>query len=67
MSGLSNINIEKCLIKEKNEDLKKNFKKVILSDSLTEYIDFKKIIAKNKSHYPLLTMNTSRKNHPGVH
>ena len=67
MSGISNIDIENFFIKEKNEDLKRNFKKVISSDSLTKYIDFKKIIAKDKSHYPFLIMNTSRRNHHGVH
>ena len=67
MSELSNIDIEKFFVKEKNEDLKRNFKKVISSDSLTKYIDFKKVIAKDKSRYPFLIMNTSRKNHPGVH
>ena len=40
MSGLSNIDIETFLKKESNEDLKRNFKKVVSSDSLTRYIEF---------------------------
>ena len=40
MSGLSNIDIETFFKKESNEDLKRNFKKVVSSDSLTRYIKF---------------------------
>ena len=61
MSGLSNIDIETFFLKESNEDLKNSFKKVVSSDSLTKYMQFRKILA-GKSHYPFIIMNTTRKN-----
>ena len=67
MSGLSNIDIETFFLKESNEDLKNSFKKVVSSDSLTKYIQFRKILADGKSHYPFIIMNTARKNQKGVH
>ena len=66
MSGLSNIDIEKYFMNE-HDNLKANFKKVVLSDSLTKYIHFKKILGDGKSCYPFIIMNTARKNQKGVH
>ena len=67
MSGLSNIDLEKFVLHNDNEDLKANFKKVISSNSLTRYLDFKKIVSEGNTKYPFLIMNTARKNHKGVH
>ena len=50
-----------------SDNFKKNFKKVVSSDSLTKYIQFKNILADGKSCYPFIIMNTARKNHKGVH
>lgn len=44
-----------------NEDLKANFKKVISLNSLTRYLDFKKIISEGNTKYPFIIMNTARK------
>ena len=67
MSGLSNIDIEKFILNDSSEELKKHFKKVISSNSLTRYLDFKKIVSEGDVKYPFLIMNTARKNHRGVH
>ena len=67
MSGLSNIDIEKYFMNNLSDNLKKNFKRVVSSDSLTKFIQFKKILADRKSCYPFIIMNTTRKNHKGVH
>ena len=37
------------------------------SDSLTQFVKFKKILKTEKAPYPFIIMNTSRKNEPGVH
>ena len=42
MSGLSNVDIEKYFMNESGQDLKKKFKKVVSSDSLTKFIHLKK-------------------------
>ena len=42
MTGLSNIDIEKYFMNDLNDNVRKNFKKVISSDSLTKFIQFKK-------------------------
>ena len=52
---------------EINEDIKKNFKGVYSSDSLTKYVNFEKILKTNKSPYLFLILNTRRINKPGVH
>lgn len=67
MAGLSNIDIEKFFHNETNEDLKKNFKKVISSNSLTRYLDFKKLVLEKPSKYPFAIINTARENHKGLH
>ena len=67
MSGLSNVDIEKYFMNESGQDLKKKFKKVVSSDSLTKFIQFKKILADGKACYPFKTMNTARKNRKVVH
>ena len=41
--------------------LKKNFKRVMSSDSLTQFVNFKKILKTEKTLYPFIIMNTSRK------
>ena len=40
MAGVSNVDIEKYFQNESNEDLKKNFKCVMSSNSMTKFIDF---------------------------
>ena len=67
MGSISNIDIEKYCDNEPNEDIKKNFKRVMSSDSLTQFVNFKKILKTEKAPYSFITMNTSRKNEPGVH
>ena len=67
MSRLSNIDIEKFFMNELSENVKKNFKKVVSSDTLTRYVQFKKVLGDGKSCYPFVIMNTTRKNHKGVH
>ena len=62
MAGLSNVDIEKYFRNESNEDLKKNFKSVMSSNSMTKFINFNKIFRTNQSPYPFIIMNTSRKN-----
>ena len=47
--------------------MKRNFKGVMLSDSLTRFIDFQKILKTDKAPYPFIIMNTDRKNKPGTH
>ena len=37
------------------------------SDSLTKFVNFKKILKTEKAPYPFIIMNTSRHNKPGVH
>ena len=37
------------------------------SDSLTKFINFKKILKTEKAPYPFIIMNTSRQNKPEVH
>ena len=44
MAGISNTDIEKVMKNETNEDLKKNFKTVMSSDSLTKFVNFKKLL-----------------------
>ena len=67
MAGISNIDIEKYFKNESNEDMKRNFKGLILSDSLTQFINFQKILKTDKVPYPFIVMNTDRKNKPGTH
>ena len=62
MAGLSNVEIEKYFLNESNEDLKKNFKSVMSSNSVTKFINFNKILKINQSLYPFIIMNTSWKN-----
>ena len=37
------------------------------SDSLTKFVNFKKILKTEKAPYPFIIMNTSRHNKPGLH
>ena len=67
MAGVSNVDIEKYFQNESNEDLKKNFKCVMSSNSMTKLVNFNKILKTNQSLYPFIIMNTSRKNKKGVH
>ena len=67
MAGISNIDIKKFMKNETNDDLKKIFKTVMSSDSLTKFVNFKKILKTEKAPYPFIIMNTSRHNKPGVH
>ena len=42
MAGISHIDIEKYFKNESNEDMKRNFKGLISSNSLTRFINFQK-------------------------
>ena len=67
MTGLSNLELEHFIKNDTSTELKKNFKKVISSNSLTKYIDFKTILKENDAKYPFIIMNTARVNTNGVH
>ena len=67
MTGLSNIELENFIKNDSSIGLKENFKKVISSNSLTKYIDFKTILKENNVKYPFIIMNTARVNTNGVH
>ena len=67
MAGISNIDIKKFMKNETNANLKKIFKTVMSSDSLTKFVNFKKILKTEKAPYPFIIMNTSRHNKPRVH
>ena len=42
MTGLSNLDLEKFINDDTSVELKKKFKKVISSNSLTKHVDFRK-------------------------
>ena len=67
MTGLSNIELEHFIKNDTSTELKKNFKKVISSNSLTKYVDFKTILKENNPKYATIIMNTARVNTNGVH
>ena len=67
MTGLSNFDLENFINNDSSEELKKNFKKVISSNSLTKYVDFKTILKKDDAKYPTVIMNTARVNSKGIH
>ena len=67
MAGLSNLELEHFIENDISTELKKNFKKVISSNSLIKYLDFKSILKKNEVKYPFIIMNTARVNTNGVH
>ena len=66
MAGICNIDIEKYFKNESNEDIKRNFKDVMSSDSLTCFINFQKILKSDKVPYPFIIMNTDRKTNLGL-
>ena len=51
MAGLSNVDIEKYFENESNQDLKRNVKSVISSNSMTKFINFNNILKTDKSPY----------------
>ena len=57
MAGISNVTIEK-FIEEENDDFKKTFVGVILSNSTTPFIYFLKMIKQKGSYYPFAVLNT---------
>ena len=67
MTGLSNIELEHFIKNDTSTELKKNFKKVISSNSLTKYVDFKSVLKENNPKYATIIMNTARVNTNGVH
>ena len=67
MTGLSNFDLENFINNNSSEELKKNFKKVISSNSLTKYVDFKNILKKDDAKYPTVIMNTARVNSKGIY
>ena len=67
MTGLSNIELEHFIKNDTSTELKKKFKKVISSNSLTKYVDFKSVLKENNPKYATIIMNTARVNTNGVH
>ena len=67
MTGLSNLELEHFINNDTSTELKKNFKKVVSSNSLTKYVDFKTILEENNPKYPFIIMNPARVNNNGVH
>ena len=67
MTGLSNLDLEKFINDDSSVELKRNFKKVISSNSLTKHIDFENILKKDNPKYPTIIMNTARVNSRGIH
>ena len=67
MTGLSNLDLEKFINDDSSAELKKNFKKVISSNSLTKHVDFEEILKKGNPKYPTVIMNTARVNSRGIH
>ena len=67
MAGLSNLDLEKFIDDDSSVELKRNFKKVISSNSLTKYVDFENILKKDNPKYPTVIMNTARVNSKGIH
>ena len=66
-NGITNIEIGKSFDNEMNDDLKRNFMGVYLSDSIKEYINIYDIIKEKRAKYQLAIFNTDRKNKPGTH
>ena len=66
-NGITNIEIEKFFDNEMNDDLKRNFMGVYLSDSIKKYIKFYDIIKEKRAKYQFAIFNTDRKNNPGTH
>ena len=63
----TNIDVEKFFDNETNDDLKRNFMGVYLSDSITKYIDFYDIMKQKRAKYQFTIFNTDRENKPGMH
>ena len=66
-NGITNIEIGKSFDNEMNDDLKRNFMGVYLSDSIKEYINIYDIIKEKRAKYQFAIFNTDRKNKPGTH
>ena len=66
-NGITNTEIGKSFDNEMNDDLKRNFMGVYLSDSIKEYINIYDIIKEKRAKYQLAIFNTDRKNKPGTH
>ena len=67
MTGLSNLDLEKFINNDTSVELKKKFKKVISSNSLTKHVDFEDILKKDNPKYPTIIINTARVNSRGIH
>ena len=67
MAGLSNLDLKKFINDDTSVELKKNFKKVISSNSLTKHVDFENILKKDNPKYPTVIINTARVNSRGIH
>ena len=66
-NGITNTEIGKSFDNEMNDDLKRNFMGVYLSDSIKKYIKFYDIIKEKRAKYKFAIFNTDRKNKPGTH
>ena len=66
-NGITNIEIEKFVDDETNEDLKRNFMGVYSSDSITKSIKFYDIMKEKRAKCPLAIFNTDRENKQVTH
>ena len=66
MAGISNVTIED-FIEEENDDFQRNFLGVFLSDRMTPFLNYLKMMKRKGSHYLFTTLNTDRSNLPGTH
>ena len=65
MEGLSNFDIEDIFNKANNSDLLQNFIGVFLSDKMSKFLDFKKMMKGKK--YQFLMANTDGSDKQGTH
>ena len=54
-------------IEEENDDLKRKFVGVFLSNSVTPVMNFYGLVKKKGGTYPFAVLNTDRSNLPGTH
>ena len=66
MAGISNVDIEN-FFENQDEDIKQNFVGVYLSNSITKFINYSKIMKKKDSVYWFAIFNTDKSDKPGTH
>ena len=67
MAGISNQNILNFIEEKANDDIKKNFVGVFLSNFITKFITFHRLMNEKGARYPFIIMNTDRSNKKGMH